>query len=606
MSDDDIEEQYREAQPRARDFLEPEWVKERAQCLTEFLDGGLFSAAQLGGIRDMCNLTLAGSSTAHPMWIKQKAATSPAPADADAVYRAAMAARIGEKLALLPFLDYETAAEEDSLTMLMLSCIQAGVVPLASVDQAHAFFETNAPGPMLTRADVPAPGDVRASLMEGVALPFLSPGWIREAPFLDVIREASSSKVEDFASRFKELTPGEQDALMVAMGIPIPAKPPSVQVQVAQNPTKAPGANSGGSNVGLGAEIAMGLGPLMQQIQASVDSMTTLAKRSVKGDDSDEEESLSGEARLEKLLRFGGAQLHKKKMTLADFQRETETDKIRDAQRIRKVVGSTKYELLWNQAVEEQTVMLVQLEEIGHERLHDTLSKSAKASCAVYEQTVHTQLRGLKERMEIVEECMRLGQRGQQGQDEAEKLFSLYLEKLTNKSENKLLVKLRQEARASVKEDKELVLLEAVARLTKGGLQGAGNTTFGAQQQPAGPGPVGSGGPQPAAKKPKRAAHAQGSYAMSWVDGSYFNASLGGVQAPDPRKFPGFHLARLDSPSGGIVHTPGWLGQCGACGVVGHSHSECPANRWSVGGVEHVNVRWLYAQGFCDAQGERK
>jgi hypothetical protein len=160
------------------------------------------------------------------------------------------------------------------------------------------------------------------------------------------------------------------------------------------------------------------------------------------------------------------------------------------------------------------------------------------------------------------------------------------------------------EAKAQLKQDKELVMLEAVARMSSGGSaqqgwqhQGGQQSTLqstqqGQQQLGRGKGKGGKGG--------------SSSFAMEWVDGGYFNVSLVGVQAPSPKKFPGFHLARLDSASGGIVHTPGWKGTCGACGQVGHGHSECDSRRWKDGAQEFVNVRWLYANGFCDAQGEKK
>jgi len=591
--------------PRA--FTDPDWVKERTLCLSEFLDGGLFTTTQLLGIRDMCNLTLAGSSTSHPMWIKNKTMPTPPAEDADLVYRTIMAARIAEKLAHLPFLDYANATDEDSLTMLMLSAIQAGFRPLPSVDQAYSYFETSAPGPMLKGSDAPERGKEKGPV-NGPLEP-LDPGWLREAPYLEAIRRQSTGMVDNFAQQFKNMTQSEQDDLIVAMGIPVPEKPVSRnQAVFLGDEDTLPGSQVMPSHVGLGAEIASGLGPMLVQLQASIDGMAALARKRAKGSDSDEEEDLSGEARLEKLLRFGGAQLHKKKMTLADFQRETDTDKIRDAQRIRKVEGSTKYELLWNQALDEQTVMLVQLEEIGHERLSDTLSKSAKASCAVYEQTVHTQLRGLKERMEMIAECMRLEKA--KHKEEAEKLFSLYLEKLCNKSENKLLSKLRLEAKAQVKQDKELILLEAVAKISSGGGAQQGWQQQGGPQsgQQAIPIWTSTGGQptQTPRGKGKGGKGGSGSFAMEWIDGAYFNASLAGVQAPSPKKFPGFHLARLDSVSGGIVHTPGWKGTCGACGAVGHGHSECEARRWTMGAQEFVNVRWLYTNGFCDAQGEKK
>jgi hypothetical protein len=199
--------------------------------------------------------------------------------------------------------------------------------------------------------------------------------------------------------------------------------------------------------------------------------------------------------------------------------------------------------------------------------------------------------------------------------EEAEKLFKLYLEKLCNKTENKLLAKLRLEAKAQVKQDKELVLLETVARLSGGpgtapvqlGInQGYTQGGSGYQAWQGSTAPLGGSYQQRPGKGGKGGKGGSAGFAMEWIDAVYFNASLAGVKAPSPKKFPGFHLARLDSPSGGIVHTPGWMGVCGACGATGHGHSECDAKRWSVGNQEYVNVRWLYAQGFCDAQGEKK
>jgi hypothetical protein len=95
---------------------------------------------------------------------------------------------------------------------------------------------------------------------------------------------------------------------------------------------------------------------------------------------------------------------------------------------------------------------------------------------------------------------------------------------------------------------------------------------------------------------------------MKWVDGALFDPSLAGVQCPCPSKFPGFYKSRLDHPDtkGFVRKGTGWEGQCGCCGQVGHPHSECEANRWKKGNQEFVNVRWLFAKGFCDAVGSPK
>jgi hypothetical protein len=99
-------------------------------------------------------------------------------------------------------------------------------------------------------------------------------------------------------------------------------------------------------------------------------------------------------------------------------------------------------------------------------------------------------------------------------------------------------------------------------------------------------------------------------FVLQFIDGAYFDPSLAGVQAPAPSAFPGFHPYILDSPSGGIVHGPNsnWHGTCGNpnCNAVGHGHTECKAARWSTNGVDHVNVRWLWENNFCNNRGDRR
>jgi hypothetical protein len=251
------------------------------------------------GVRDLVNLVLAGSVATHPLWIKNKSMPSPAAPDADAVYRTTMANRIGEKFAHLPFLDYDNATDEDSLSLLMLSAVQAGVKPPTTLDLCYALFEKTAPGPMMDMADVPPPKKERKP--RSGPLPPIHKSWLREAPYLDGARQASAGKVDSFAQQFKNMTQSEQDSLISAMGIPVPANPPAVLPVVVQpQPLIAP-------SIGIWAEIALGLGPLMAQMQASIESFTAIARKKNKHSDSDEEEDLTGEARLEKLLRFGGA-----------------------------------------------------------------------------------------------------------------------------------------------------------------------------------------------------------------------------------------------------------------------------------------------------------
>jgi len=508
-----------------------------------------------------------------------------------------MSNRVARKLVFLPFLNYDHATDEDNLTVLMLSMIQAGFRPLATLNEHYEFFEKMAPLPMMLAAHVPPPGKERKTRPLGKALAALPSGWMRVGPYAKQLEDLSTSRVDDVANAFKVLSENDQRRVLLGMGVPTemsaaPIEPPIV-----------PSTGSAGLPSDFGTQMAMGLAPMLQQLQASVAAVTSAVKKRSKDDSEDSDSEEEDEARLQKLCMFGGLQLAKnKKMKLEDFHRENEVEKIRAAQRIRKLPGSGKWDLLWNQSVDEQTVLLVQLEKIRHEKLKGKISTTTHFTCDTYERTLHTQLMGIKEKLEVLGECVSLMTGVKGGNEEAEAVFALYNEKLSGTSESKFLSKLRTEAKAKLKWRKEMSMLEAVAQMGsgKGGRrpqnydltpppsrdQGKGN-----QGRGKGDG-KGKGGPQ--------------EFVMKWVDATYFDASLAGVKAPSPDKFPGYYLARMDSSCNGYVHPAGWRGECGACGDTGHSHSECPARKWTVNGQEYVNVRWLYEKGFCNAQGDRK
>jgi hypothetical protein len=193
----------------------------------------------------------------------------------------------------------------------------------------------------------------------------------------------------------------------------------------------------------------------------------------------------------------------------------------------------------------------------------------------------------------------------------AERKMLIYNREKANKVESKAVLRITKQAEKEVKENKELLMLEAVAKM-------AGGNPFGASHQQYYPPP-----PQQQQHQQQLQQHHQQqqqqqrtrdprpprtlpqTFTMKWVDGSLFNTSLQGVKAPDPACFPGYYKQRLDSPNNGIVHTAGWGGSCGACGAKGHSHSECPPNRWTVNGQDYVNVRWLYQKGWCSEVGAK-
>jgi len=366
------------------------------------------------------------------------------------------------------------------------------------------------------------------------------------------------------------------------------------------SPSEVRPSNASALPADFGDQMARGFAPVLQGLQDSVAAVVAAAKKRAKAD-SDSSSDEEDEARLEKLCMFGGLQVaKKKKMNVSDFQRENEVEKIRSAQRIRHLKGVGKWELLWNQTLEEQTALMIQLEKIQHEKFKGKLKASAIAMAASYERTLYTQLMGLTEKIEILGECVLLSGSVKGGAEEADALYSLYSEKLSGCSESKLLIKLRAETKVKLKWRKEMSMLEAVSQMgaSAGKVQVNGSSEWkGSVQKPQANEPRGKGGGKGGGSR---------EFTMEWVDATAFDSSLTGVKAPSPSKFPGYFQARLDSSTKGMVHTAGWRGECGACGEAGHSHSECPARKWSANGQEYVNVRWLYDKGFCNAQGAPK
>jgi hypothetical protein len=574
-------------------------VKERTQALTSFLGNGLFDIEQIQGIRELCNAVMAQSSATHPSWIPNKNITRLDLMDESAkgAYLQEMSLRVARKLAMLPYLDYDHITDEDNLSVLMLSAVQAGFVPLKTADEHYEFFEKRAPLPLMTISCVPPPKKECKTRPVGTVPAQLPAGWLRVGPYAQQLEEETTNCVNAVATAFKALSEMDQRRMLEVMGIPIGGGPA---------PPNVPGTSAGGFPDDFGAQMALGFAPMIRELQATVASVVTATKKRAKEDSDDSDSEADANQRLERLCMFGGLQLvKKKKMDLSDFHRENEVEKIRSAQRIRKLAGSGKWELLWNQTVEEQTVLLVQLEKIQHEKLKGRVAASTVLMCDSYERTLHTQLMGIKEKIEVLGECVRLVKGAHGGSEEAEAVYSLYTEKLAGTSESKLITKLRAEAKTKLKWRKEMGMLEAVAQMGKGNRGGGrpyppeqdyssvadGDHGRGNRGRGKGDG-KGKGGPQ--------------DFMMKWVDGKHFDASLEGVKAPSPDKFPGYYLARLDSTCQGYTHPAGWKGECGSCGKTGHSHSECPARRWNENGQEYVNVRWLWEKGFCNAQGDRK
>jgi hypothetical protein len=181
---------------------------------------------------------------------------------------------------------------------------------------------------------------------------------------------------------------------------------------------------------------------------------------------------------------------------------------------------------------------------------------------------------------------------------------------------------LDKRAAKKLKSDNETKMMQSFAAISKSisnpnqrsqGNQRANQTP---RIQPPGVAPVppmnpyGKGGGKGKGKGGGKGNGGVRNFVLQFIDGAYFDPSLAGVQAPAPSTFPGFHPYIMDSPSGGIVHGPNsnWHGTCGNpnCNAICHGHTECKAARWSTNGVDHVNVRWLWENGFCNNRGDRR
>jgi hypothetical protein len=209
-----------------KSFEDPDWVKERTVALAAFLDNDVLSLKDVLGVRDLCNAVMAQGVASHPLWIQNKNVGAVDLDDpvASAAYKTEMSSRVARKLALLPYLDYDHATDEDNLSVLMLSMVQAGFRPLATVDQI--FFESQAPHPIMQQADVPPPKKERPRRVPGVVLHPLPVGWLRVAPYAKQLADLASSKVEGVALSFKSLSEAEQRRLLDEIGVSVPVSGP--------------------------------------------------------------------------------------------------------------------------------------------------------------------------------------------------------------------------------------------------------------------------------------------------------------------------------------------------------------------------------------------
>ena len=243
---------------RDREFDDPDWIRERAVALAAFLSNGLLSLKEVLSVRDLCNAVMAQGSASHPMWIPNKnvgALDLEEPIAAAAILTE-VSQRIARKLSLLPFLDYDHATDEDGLSVLLLSMIQAGFRPLGSIEEVYEFFSSKCPLPMVGQSCVPPPNKERKTRVADVMLEPLPSGWVRTSPYAVELDALAASRIDGFASAFKGLSGEDQRRLLDSMGVPS-----GVDKGADPGPVP-PGLNAGvGLPANFGSQMAEGLRP---------------------------------------------------------------------------------------------------------------------------------------------------------------------------------------------------------------------------------------------------------------------------------------------------------------------------------------------------------
>ena len=577
------------------------------------ISDGRYSIPELLAIREALNGLLTDGKSTHVEWIKKPHRAEDAD---DAAYRLVLGSRVAPALARLKWLDYQHVTDEDDLDVFTISLAQAGYSLLDSVDECYEFFDKKALSPIREEKDIPAAGKARPcrKAADG-ALKALQDDFLRVGPYRAVLAEEKAELLEDLKAKLGALSPVEREAIGLSEA-PKDAdmEEPKDAVQGAQE------------SAAIGAGMAAGLAPLMTTLEALLTGIQGLATQSSTADkrlkvevkkadsDSDEDEvSLSVDERLLRELTLGcvAANSTNKRRSIADMQQDQAVRRLNDSQRIRRKPEDSEYARLFNASLAEETVWMVRLEKIDH--LKDrTTTPEVLAKCRVKEEHIQEMLEGEKQKQEMLEMCLEDYALG--NSREATECFRIYNKLLAQDFRSPFCKKIREQARTNVKQDRDSAILEHIAR---GNASASGRSNEGrrysAQEQRQ---PV-----QEQRQQGKRSRdgdqRAQGrnddrssrDFKMRpWVDGTRYDQSLAGVNAPDPQDFGGYFKARMDQPGidgvMGKVHRAGWLGKCGCCAKVGHSVSECPADRWSENGKDHVNFRWLYSKGFCQPNGQ--
>ena len=586
------------------DYFNSAALREREFCLADYLERGPFNYDMLLTLLRLWNDNCTDNTCKHASHIAKPQA--PAGMEPDNVaLKKELAKRLAIRLASWKWLNYAEASDETHLGFLNLSLAAAGYLPRDTVEAALDLFANGAMGPVCSKDDLQdlVEGQERRSTTPRVnfTYPKVDPSNYRQSPHLDELVQKENERLEFAREGFSSLSPAEK--IKVLADLNITTNPPT-ELIAGVSPTDKPPGSSGSDVISMVSAVvtAMDLPNLLKQANK---------RKASSGSDSDDEDT----NRFTRLTSFGSQELRKesRSKTLAEIKLDSELTRLRNTQMDRKVKTKCELSLQFNMAIDKETELLINIAEIEDEKDKSLSDDQLRMLKEVDTFTVN-RLRGLQEEIECIKSCLKLKSEGNHEMSGIK--MKLFAEDKAGVKESKYMRDLDKRAMKQFKSDSETKLMQGFAAVSKMNLNN--QRAPGRQQNqnplvPLGPPPFAPSGKGGGGGKGRGKGKGNGgvrNFVLQFIDGSYFDPSLAGVMTPAPSAFPGFAPYLLDSATGGIVHAPGdnWHGTCGNpnCYATGHGHTECKPSRWSTNGVDHVNVRWLYQNGFCNNRGDRK
>ena len=598
--------------PRA-DYFTDAAITSRALLMKKLLPQ-LLTYDQMLKLREDFMSLVTDQTAKHPRWIPKPQADAAA-SPSQELLKEKLADRLAKPLASMKWLDYDNATDEDELGFLNVSLVVAGYYPRETREEAWELFGKTALGPIMTEEEFPPIGSERAlpDPREDFVLMKAKVSNFRSSPHLNQLECEEHERVASAADMLSNLSEAERrKALIDYMPEPVVAPPLPAAV----------------STLTTAASITA----LVEGIVSSLLPAISVPKVvGTEGEASAAEENFSD--KLDRLCSFGSLELRKgqENKTLERLTFETEMNALRREQDVRKKIYPGKDEWSTNMTfcIDKETSLLVRNKELQFEKAHmSTEDYKALPMPTLYkmkevEKFVMGQLTAIHEEMSIYERAIHRRNAGRL--EEAQNIITVFGEDRAGSMKNKYTEDVTKRARSKVKEDHEFQSLDLMVNIAKRLDTGATHSYSAPPSAPPRHAPLLSlpappTSPHPSVFGPKGGkGGGKGSkggklgqngglsnFTVQWIDGSYWSPSLAGVQAPSPACFPNFFRALLNGPNQGLYTSPSWPYQCGVCGVMGHRQSECPARKWNDGGVEKVNVRWLWENGHCNERGDRK